>query len=174
MSMTRMSVDLGKPSVISKKRDSNDLCSQDTKAVSSVLSCVSDHKSLLLFTAIAQANMSVIVSADDKLRRPQQGIFISRMNLTRKQYYSRVNRLRDAGLIQRKGSRFILTSLGKIVHENNKRIGLAIHDHWKLHAIDSLDSTLSAEGLPIEERRKLVIALLGDNDAIKDVLLIGP
>jgi hypothetical protein len=118
--------------------------------------------------------MSVIVSADDKLRRPQQGIFISRMNLTRKQYYSRVNRLRDAGLIQRKGSRFILTSLGKIVHENNKRIGLAIHDHWKLHAIDSLDSTLSAEGLPIEERRKLVIALLGDNDAIKDVLLIGP
>jgi hypothetical protein len=171
--MLKMSVDVGNPSVISKKRNSKDLCTHsglDIKALSSLLSCVSDYKSLLLFTAIADAN----ISADAKLRQPQQAVFISHMNLTRKQYYSRVNRLRDAGLIQRKGSRFILTSFGKIVHENHKTLGLAIHNHWKLHAIDSLDSSLSAEGMPIEERHKLVIALLGDNDAIKDMLLTGP
>jgi hypothetical protein len=168
---------MGKPGKMSKKRNSDDLCTTgglDINVLSWVLSCVSDHKSLLLFTAIAEANKPATILADDKLTQQQHGISISRMNLTRKQYYSRVNRLRDAGLIQRKGSRFILTSLGRIVHESHKTIGFAIQNRWKLHAIDSLDSSLSAEGMPIEERHKLVIALLQDNDVIKDMLLTGP
>jgi hypothetical protein len=93
------------------------------------------------------------------------------MNLTRKQYYSRINRLREAGLIQRKGARFVLTSLGKVVYETHKTIGFAIHNQWKLQAIDSLDTSLSAEGMPIEERRKLVKALIGDHEVIKEILL---
>jgi hypothetical protein len=91
--------------------------------------------------------------------------------LTRKQYYSRINRLRKAGLIRRKGSRFVLTSLGKIVYEIHKTIGFAIHNRWKLQTIDTLNTFLPAEGIPIEERHKLIDALLGDNDVIKDILV---
>ena len=74
-------------------------------------------------------------------------------------------------MIRRKGARFVLTSLGKVVYETHNTIGLAIHNRWKLQAIDSLDTSLSAEGIPTEERHKLINALLGDHEVIKDILL---
>ena len=112
--------------------------------------------------------------ADDgpsQQQQPKAEILISRMNLTRKQYYSRINRFREVGLIRRKGVRFVLTSLGKVVYETHNTIGLAIHNRWKLQAIDSLDTSLSAEGMPTEERHKLINALPGDHEVIKDILL---
>ena len=74
-------------------------------------------------------------------------------------------------MIRRKGARFVLTSLGKVVYETHNTIGLAIHNRWKLQAIDSLDTSLSAEGMPTEERHKLINALLGDHEAIKSILI---
>ncbi len=74
-------------------------------------------------------------------------------------------------MIRRKGVRFVLTSLGRIVYETHKTIGFAIHNRWKLQAIDSLDTSLSTEGMPFEERYKLIKALVGDHKAINDILL---
>src|SRR5918995_1046664 len=157
---------------LSKNSNSNDDIYQESGSASSsiatILSAVSEKKSLSLFNAIA--NISKVVSADDRLHHQQQPA-ISHMNLTRKQYYSRINRLREAGLIHRRGSRFILTSLGKVVAGTHKTIGSAIHNQWKLKAIDSLDASLSAEGMPTEERHKLINALLVDHEVIKDILL---
>jgi hypothetical protein len=176
--MPKLRVALGQFGLVSKKRDANDTYRQidsDTRTVVSVLSAVSNNKSLSLFNTIAVANVSNPASAADdgpsQQQQPRAEILISRMNLTRKQYYSRINRLREAGLIQRKGARFVLTSLGKVVYETHKTIGFAIHNQWKLQAIDSLDTSLSAEGMPIEERRKLVKALIGDHEVIKEILL---
>jgi hypothetical protein len=173
--MPKVPIALGQSGLVSKKSDANDIYGQidsDTRSLLSVLSAVSDNKSLSLFNTISVANVSNPVSGDGQLQRPQPlaDILVSRMNLTRKQYYSRINHLREAGLIRRKGARFILTSLGKVVYEIHKTIGFAIHNQWKLQAIDSLDTSLSAEEMPIEERHELISALLRDNSEIKGIL----
>jgi hypothetical protein len=160
-------------SSLSKKSNENiyQQKDSDSSTLSSVLSAVSDNKSLLLFNTIANVSNPASAADDGLSQQPIAEILISRMNLTRKQYYSRINRLREAGLIRRKGSRLILTSLGRIVYETHKTIGFAIHNQWKLQAIDSLETASSTEGMPIEERHKLINALLGDHGVIKDILL---
>jgi hypothetical protein len=173
--MSKMHVALRPSGLVSKKSDVNEIYRQidsDTRTLTSVLSAVSDNKSLSLFNTIAVANVSNPISGDGQLQQEQPiaDILISCMNLTRKQYYSRINHLREAGLIRRKGARFILTSLGKVVYETHKTIGFAIHNQWKLQAIDSLDTSLSTEGMPTEERHELITALLRDNSEIKGIL----
>ena len=83
-------------------------------------------------------------------------ILISRLNLTRKQYYTRINQLRDAGLIAMKSTKFVLTSLGRVVYETQKTIGVAIQNRWKLEAIDSIQTSQFAVIIPTEERQKLI------------------
>jgi hypothetical protein len=149
----------------------NQQTASDTSTLSSVLSAVSDNKSLSLFNAIANISNPASATDGDHQLQPSADILISRLNLTRKQYYARINRLREAGLICRMGSRFNLTSLGQVVADTHNTIGLAIHNQWKLRALDSLNSSLSANGMPAEDQHKLISALLGDQEVIKDVLL---
>jgi hypothetical protein len=154
---------------LSKKSNAKDIYQQtesDSLSVATVLSAISDNKSLSLFNTIA-----IMSNPTSDGQQPIGEILISRMNLTRKQYYSRINRLRDAGLIRKKRARFILTSLGRIVYETHKTIDTAIHNRWKLEAIDSLETSLSTDRMPIEVRQKLINALLGDREEIKDILL---
>jgi hypothetical protein len=142
----------------------------DSSTLSPVLSAISDNKSLTLFTAIANGS-NPASAADEQQQQPIAEMLISRMNMTRKQYYTRINLFREAGLIRRQGARFILTSLGKVVYETHKTIGFAIHNRWKLQAIDSLDTSRSTEGMPFEERHRLIKALIGDHEVIQDILL---
>ena len=91
--------------------------------------------------------------------QPTGEILISRMNLTRRQYYMRISRLVDAGLITKKRARFVLTSLGRVVYETHKTIGVAIQNRWRLQAIDSMQTSQSAHRMPTEERHKLINTL---------------
>lgn len=136
----------------------------DSLTVERVFSAISDNKSLSLFNIIA------IMSSPASDGQPIREILISRMNLTSKQYYTR-NQLRDAGLITKKRTRFVLTSLGRVVYETYKTIGVAIHNRWKLQAIDSLQTSQLADRMPTEERQKFINTLLGDCDKIRDILL---
>ena len=149
------------------KNVANTQTDSESDTLASVLFFVSDSKSLSLFNMIA--NMSNPSSAD-RNRNPGNSLPISRMNMSRKQYYTRINRLREAGLIRRSGAKFILTSLGTVIFEIHKTITLAIHNRWRLQAIDSLAS-LSAAGMPNEEKHKLISALMGDHEVIRDILL---
>ena len=109
--------------------------------------------------------MSSSPAASD-VGQPTGEILISRLNLTRKQYYTRISQLRDAGLITRKRVRFVLTSLGRVVYETQKTIGVAIQNRWKLEAIDSIQTSQLANKMPTEERQKLINTLVGDCDKI--------
>ena len=154
----------------SKKSTAQDIyqhVASDSLLVESVFSAISDNKSLSLFNIIAI--MSSTPASD--VGHSNGEILISRMNLTRKQYYTRINQLRDAGLITRKRTRFVLTSLGRVVYETQKTIGVAIQNRWKLEAIDSIQTSQLADRMPIEERQKLVNTLVGDCDKIRDILL---
>jgi hypothetical protein len=151
-----------------QKSDVQDIYQQvtsDSLTVERVFSAISDNKSLSLFNIIG------IMSGHASDGQPTGEILISRMNMTRRQYYTRINQLRHAGLITKRSTRFVLTSLGRIVYETHKTIGVAIQNRWKLDAIDSIQTSQLANRMPTEERQRLINTLLGDCDKIKDILL---
>src|SRR2546426_12412005 len=121
-------------------------------SVSGTLNAISNDKSLVLFNTIALA------SGDSS-------ILISRLNLTRKQYYSRMSDLTNAGLILRKNGNYFLTSFGKVVYEAHELIGKAIQHLSKLKAIDSIES---AE-FPASELSKVIDTLI-NNNKLKEII----
>jgi hypothetical protein len=139
---------------------------QDGLSGAKVLGAIADDKAWILFRTIA-------TSIDSNRQQTGDGsqILISNLNLTRKQYYQRINRLTSLGLIYRKGGRYNLSSFGKILYEIQNTIETAIQNRWKFVAIDSLESSLSAEEMPTENKIKIINALLGDHDEIKNMLL---
>jgi predicted transcriptional regulator len=92
------------------------------------------------------------------------------MNLTTKQYYSRLSGLMAAGLIRRKNGKYSLTLIGKIVYDVQINIGKALSYYWKLKAIESIEMSSSGARLPKEELTQLINALI-DNHFIKDFLI---
>jgi hypothetical protein len=93
------------------------------------------------------------------------------MDLTTKQYYSRVSGMLNAGLIKRHKGKYFLTLLGKVVYDCQLTIGKALTYHWKLKAIESIEMSASIKsGLPEGERVQLINALI-DNHQIKDILM---
>lgn len=59
-------------------------------------------------------------------------------NLTTKQYYSRVAKLVNAGLIRRQHHRYILTSFGKVIYGVKVTLSKAMDNRWKFRAIDAI------------------------------------
>ena len=118
-----------------------------------VYGSLSDNISVGLFTMIAHERISSITLRNN-------------VKITRKQYYSRLSKLINAGLIKRSNGRLILTAFGKLVYQVQKTIEDASANQWKLRAIDSIELS---DDLPTEERRKLLESLI-DNKQIRDIL----
>ena len=91
------------------------------------------------------------------------------MNLTTKQYYSRIAGLMDAGLIKRHKGKYSVTLLGKVVYDSQMMIGKALTHHWKLKALESIEMSAGAS-FPEGELTQLINALI-DNHQIKDILM---
>ena len=152
-----------------ERGDTNKACVEsgpDDLSGAKVLSAIADDKSWILFSTIA-------MSSDSNGQQSGDGsqILISKLNLTRKQYYQRINRLMSLGLINRKNGRYSISSFGRILYEIQKTIETAIQNRWRLVALDSLESSFSAEGMPAENKIKIINTLLGDHDEIKNILL---
>jgi hypothetical protein len=98
-------------------------------------------------------------------------LLLSKVKLTRKQYYSRISTLISSGQVKRSNGKYLLTSLGKVAYSVNSLIDQAINDHWKLKAIDALE-TKSSSGILNEEREKIVDMLI-DNNELKGILTTG-
>jgi predicted transcriptional regulator len=127
---------------------------QEGIPLADILKAIADDKSLVLFNNIANAGGDT-------------DILIRRLDLTRKQYYSRISALLKTGLISRKSRQYNLTSLGKIVYDAQLMIGRAANTFWKLKAIDSLETE---HKLPAEERNKIINTLI-DNQDIRKILV---
>jgi hypothetical protein len=150
---------------MSSAKDMYQQVASDSLLVETAFSAISDNKSLSLFNIIG------FMSSNTPDGQPTEEILISRMNLTRRQYYTRINQLLDADLITRKSTKFVLTSLGRVVYETHKIIGVAIQNRWRLQAIDLLENTLITHGMPTEERRELINMLLGNCDKLREIFL---
>ena len=125
-----------------------------------VLNAISDKKSANLLKTIAGSKSSKTI------------ILKSKMTVTRKQYYSRIEHLKKVGLITRVNGKYSLTSFGKVIYNYHLDIETAVNYYWKLKALDSiLISSSDNMKMPAEEQVKLVDKLI-DNDEIKNILLL--
>src|SRR5207248_407541 len=130
--------------------------------VSEILNSVSDDKSVIILDTIAA-------------QPAKSGILKRTTNLTRKQYYLRISKLTDSGVIARKRGRYHITAFGKVIYEAQKLIRKAIENYSKLEAINSIESSSVSHdlGLPAEERNRIIDVLLEGNDNIKEILIRG-
>ena len=122
--------------------------------IAHIIKAISDVKSLELFRIVA-------------LTKPNTEILVSKTKLTRKQYYSRMASLMNAGLVKRKNGKYTLSALGKVIYYISvAMIENAVTNYWKLKAIDSLEMS---KDLPAEERKKIIDNFI-DNQDIKAIL----
>lgn len=123
-----------------------------------VIRAIADDKALSLFNSIA------ILGEEDGWVPS-----IKEMNLTTKQYYSRIAGLMKADLIKRSMGRYSLSLFGKIVYNAQLIIGKVLNDYWKLKAIESIEAS-SLGQLPREEFTALIETLI-DNKQLKSIIL---
>jgi hypothetical protein len=122
-------------------------------SIEDVYEALSDNRALVLFNTVALAD-------DDVNRAPPQ---IRKMGLTTRQYYVRISRLIETGLIRRQNGKYSLTLLGKMIYDIHITTGKVLSYHWKFKALESIQA--SAPGcarLPVEEFSKLVDTLIDD------------
>lgn len=120
-----------------------------------ILNTISEKRASDIFKCIASASSDT-------------DIFITQLKLTRKQYYSRMFRLKKVGIVKRQNGRYVLTEFGKVIYcaymNLEANIESAINNYWKLKTIDSLQMSLG------EERIKLIDALI-DNQEIRRIIM---
>jgi hypothetical protein len=122
--------------------------------VADILESISDEKALALFKTIA-------------LAKPDSEILITKTQLSRKQYYSRMSVLMRSGLVKRNKGRYALTAFGKVIYDIEITIEIALENLWKLRAVDLVQVE---EALPKEEQTRILDTLI-DSAKIKEVLL---
>lgn len=129
--------------------------------LTAIFNALSDDRSLELFKLIADVSGTEKASSE-RLK--------TRLKLTRKQFYSRLEVLMKIRLIKRKKGTYFLTSLGKLINGIQLKVQKAVDIELKLKAIDSL--VMSGEDIPKEEHAKLIEELVGKSDReFADILL---
>jgi predicted transcriptional regulator len=123
-----------------------------------ILNAIFERKASEIFKSVASTHMNT-------------DILITQLKLSRKQYYSRMSRLIEAGIVKRENGRYLLTEFGKVVYSAytnlESKIENAVNNYWKLRAVDSLAVSSG------QERTEIVSALI-DNDEIKSILIKEP
>jgi predicted transcriptional regulator len=75
-------------------------------------------------------------------------------NQTKKQYYIRLKRLVDMGLIEKHQSIYKLTTFGLTVYENNlNTVKKIVPNYWQMKSIDVLKSR---DDFPVEQKEKIM------------------
>jgi predicted transcriptional regulator len=128
-------------------------------SVAAVLTCISHPKILLLFKAVGLSDID-----------HSSKILITKLGLSRMQYYSSMEKLMQIGLVTRISGKHSLTSLGRVIFSCILKIEMSIKYYWKLKAIDSITMAADVKGLPTEQYDMIVDKLI-DNDEIKTVLV---
>ena len=133
--------------------------------VADILSYICDERALLIFKAIALS------------QKNDTGILITKLRLTRKQYYSSMRKLTRSGLVKGTNGKYHLTSFGKVVFSVQEKleteIEIAIKYYWELKAVDSIMMkmpTIDHKELPLQQRQTIIDGLI-DNQELTSILL---
>ena len=144
------------------------LKSASSISIADILDSISDDISLELFKIIAETsnNNNNNISLAVTIKSSSRSLFDAKTKITRKQYYSRINKLVKYGLAKRCNARYFLTSLGRVIYYNLRIIENACQTQWKLKAIDSLESSR----IPAEATINIIESLIQDK-TIREILL---
>jgi predicted transcriptional regulator len=94
-------------------------------------------------------SVEILNTASTGLQSSSNGIG----NQTKKQYYVRLKRLVDIGLIEKRQSIYKLTSFGSIVYENHlKTMDKIIPNYWQIKSFDILKSR---NDFPVEQKERI-------------------
>ena len=124
-------------------------------SMTNILGNISDDKTLTIFNSIVLTN-------------GERYVPLKEMKVTTRQYYSRISRLTEAGLIKRRCGKYSTTLLGKVVYDSQMTIGKTLNYYWKMKAIDTLEK--SSPGVSRDEFRTLIDTLI-DSPQVKDILM---
>ena len=124
----------------------------------SAISAISTDKALLLFKAVAFS------------QKNDTSILITKLELSRRQFYSMMKKLIDTGLVRRTRGKYQLTS---VVLSAQAKVEIAINNYWNLKVLDSIMMSADKIHLPTEERQAIIDKLIG-NEEVKTVLIKKP
>src|ERR671921_2292380 len=100
---------------------------QDNKSnnisLADVLSSISDDKSLSIFQLISDVNSN-------------GEIILKKLDLSTKQYYSRISAMMATDLIKRQNGRYYLTAFGKVIYCSIMIAKNALHNYYKLKGVE--------------------------------------
>ena len=126
-------------------------------SVGKILIKVGNDKTLSLFKTIVTAEQNT----DSRDLR-------EKLKLTRKQCYTILSGLVEAGLVKKINTRqYFVTTLGRIVYDSISRIEIAYSNHIPLKAIDSINMS---DEVPKKERIEIIGELI-KNEEIRRIYL---
>jgi len=127
-------------------------------SVAKILVKVGNDKTLSLFKTIVTADQNT----DSRDLR-------EKLKLTRKQCYTILSGLVQAGLVKRKinTKQYFVTTLGRIVYDSISRIEIAYSNHIPLKAIDSINMSDEVQ----KKERIEIIGELIKNEEIRRIYL---
>jgi hypothetical protein len=104
-----------------------------------------------VFTILGdRQSVEIITASYAGLKSTSNGIG----NQTKKQYYIRLKRLVDMGLIEKHQSIYKLTTFGLTVYENNlNTVKKIVPNYWQMKSIDVLKSR---DDFPVEQKEKIM------------------
>jgi hypothetical protein len=121
-------------------------------SLADVLKSISDDKSLSVFQLISDVNSN-------------GEIILKKLDLSTKQYYSRISAMMATDLIKRKSGRYYLTPFGKVIYCCIMIAKNALNNYYKLKAVECTEGSDFSN----EDFRILVDALI-DNQQVKEFL----
>jgi predicted transcriptional regulator len=127
-------------------------------SISDVLKVLMDDKCLDVFNSVASSRVNSV------------SILRKKLGLTRKQYYSIIHNLRNAGLILTRKRKPQLSYFGIVVYEVQKLLLKGVQEYDKLQTIDSIQTKDDTAEMPIDERNKIINAMIKAKE-IRDLLL---
>ncbi len=88
-------------------------------------------------------------------------------NISKKQFYSRLKRLRDTGIIEKRNSVYRTTTFGSLIYNGQiKALENIIANYWNLKAVDILKSR---QDFPLREKEKLIEEMI-QNTSLKSIV----
>jgi predicted transcriptional regulator len=88
-------------------------------------------------------------------------------NISKKQFYARLKRLRDIGVIEKRNSVYKTTTFGSLIYNGQiKALEDIIANYWNLKAVDVLKSR---QDFPLNEKEKLIEEMI-QNSSLKSIV----
>ena len=121
-------------------------------SLADVLKSISDDKSLSIFQLISDVNSN-------------GEIILKELDLSTKQFYSRISAMMESDLIKRQRGRYYLTPFGKVIYCCIMIAKNALNNYYKLKAVECT----AGSDFSNEDFRILVDTLI-DNQQVKEFL----